>query len=841
MEPDLISSLNQIRREVELLRGIKREKDEQGNTSVNNSTEFFLGNERDVQLCFLILLAYMDVFKGDTPRDVSDITILLHKYVEDNSKLHDLWNQINKELHDSYPQWIELVYSYQLQTYQSEENEQLLLKWMNEEIFFSDGLMSEFTLYAKMLLDVIDKSCSTLDIDIDGNNILVIGDNCKFYKDIFTQRKVFTNVTLCPEGNYLYNCALLNSAFFPNRIKMNLLKRDEKDTTVFPFEDARFGVVFSFVEKEEDKDALDFKSIISLVEEEGYGVVFGQPQKKLIDKDIFSSYSFPFVADYISVTFANSINKMYLCKKEPDQDRVRSLQLMVDGPELNLQYNDMLDGLVGAIKNHSTSNIYQELTKEDYLYAPAGDVCLYKIFRNPDQMSFVFHKITDIISKKTNHQIPKGEILGGNIIERVSENPFNVKMSPKYYLEPDVYDADFSKEAGISLFKIGEKRNSTYLLDVSFPSERYYEIARDLAYGANGPIIEQTQMECRIMMASGLLWNGYRSFLRVNASEEHPVCYRYCIFCQDDYQAQCQSCLNEVDISKEYDEDFVIYQFSNCFNHNTEYILVAPTKEEQHAYYIKKKDEYRLMNLDLINEIREEERKKISVDLHYLKHDAAQYLSSINSAANLFMNQMKDHSLTLSEKISNGYTVEDALVNITKSVSHVTEFLKQMTFLTDVLPQKPMIISDLVTDFVNCCLKRDYYRIILSLDDNLKSVKCLLDERIHKVFANILSNAERHAFTNIRRKDYELKISAWKENETIIMHFANNGTPPDSSLTEEGYFTRGLYVGKTGHSGFGGSIIRDTIEAQGGIVHLLLNKDEHYPFILELKLPICHD
>lgn len=32
MKPDLISSLNQIRREVELLRGIKREKDEQGNT-----------------------------------------------------------------------------------------------------------------------------------------------------------------------------------------------------------------------------------------------------------------------------------------------------------------------------------------------------------------------------------------------------------------------------------------------------------------------------------------------------------------------------------------------------------------------------------------------------------------------------------------------------------------------------------------------------------------------------------------------------------------------------------------------------------------------------------------
>lgn len=75
----------------------------------------------------------------------------------------------------------------------------------------------------------------------------------------------------------------------------------------------------------------------------------------------------------------------------------------------------------------------------------------------------------------------------------------------------------------------------------------------------------------------------------------------------------------------------------------------------------------------------------------------------------------------------------------------------------------------------------------------------------------------------------------------VIISFANNGNPPDSTLTEEGYFTRGLHVGKTGHNGFGGSIIRDTINAQDGIVHLQLNKDKKYPFIIEIKLKIEND
>ena len=257
--------------------------------------------------------------------------------------------------------------------------------------------------------------------------------------------------------------------------------------------------------------------------------------------------------------------------------------------------------------------------------------------------------------------------------------------------------------------------------------------------------------------------------------------------------------------------------------------------------YLKKKEEYFLKNANLINEIRQEERQRISIDLHYLKHDAAQYLSKISSVKSLFEGRLCNGALTLTDKFRSGNTVKDYLEDIGKCVSHVTSFLEQMTFLTDVLPQKPTDISQLLQKLVDSTLTTKKYEVLLELSESMNGTKCLLDERIHKVFDNILSNAERHAFTNKNRKDYKISIKAVKEGDIVILTFSNNGTPPDRTLTEEGFFTRGLHVGPTGHSGFGGSIIRETIEAQNGIVHLHLNENSEFTFQLEIKLPVYYD
>lgn len=831
--------LDNIHSEVEELRGGVRKTDEEGYTSFSG-LEYFNTPKRDVQLCFLIFLAYTNSFNGDFPDCMVDMEILLNKYFPNNKAItSELWSYIKKYAHESYPEWMKLVKSYNLHGYRTPENDILLLQWANEKHLFNEGAMHEFTLSVKLLLDVIDNTSSTLGLNLTNNRLLVIGDNNTFYRRIFTGKLNNTSYTLCPEEDYLYCCSLLNTVFFLGNEKYHILKRDKNSKEIFPFEEVRFDTIYSFVEK--DHDELDFQKILSLTDDGGCGIIFGQSQTKLIDRSAFENYVFPLIADYVSATYAENLNKLYVYKLEEANDsKVRAIEAFYSSDDINIHYKGFLKGFIGCISNGTNAYNYQELTKEDFLYAPAGDVQLSKVFRDSDQMEFVFRKIDDIIKFKSNFNIPTKEVPQDCIISRLSSDPFNISLSPKYLLDSDIHDDDFSKEIAEKAFFI-EKKNNNYLLAPQFYNERYFEIAKDMAWGGEGPEKECTQLECRIMTESGLLWNGSNSFLRINSTKEHPICYRYCIFCQDDYHPQCQTSINEIEISEEFDEDFVIYQFANHFSFNTDYILVAPTKEKQHEYYLKKKDEYRLKNADLIKEIREEDRKALSVDLHYLKHDAAQYLSSINSTAHNFLKMLEQGPLALNDSMGANYTVKDAFENINKSVSHVTEFLKQMTLLTDALPKRKINISDLLENFVKGCLKRDYYKVNLSIAENMENVFCLLDDRINKVFANILSNAERHAFTDFNRSDYELHINAYRENDMIIITFANNGTPPDSTLTEEGFFTRGLHIGKTGHNGFGGSIIRDTINAQDGIVRLHLNKDKKYPFIIEIKLKIEND
>lgn len=836
---NFISLLEEIHSGVETLRGVVRKTDEEGNTSVSG-LEYFNTPKRDVQLCFLVFLAYTNSFNGDFPEDSVDMEILLNKFFPNNKAITSvLWGYIKKEEHESYSEWMKLVKSYNLHSYRTPENDNLLLQWANEDHLFNEGVMHEFTLQVKLLLEVIDHTSNTLGLNLFNNRLLVIGDNNTFYRKLFTGKLNYSSYTLCPEGDYLNCCSLLNTVFFLGNEKYHILKREKNSKEVFPFEEARFDTIYSFVEK--DHDELDFQKILSLTDEGGCGIIFGQSQKKLIDRSAFENYCFPLIADYVSATYAENMNKLYVYKLKTTKDsKVRAIEALFSSDDINIHYNGILNGFIGCISNGSNAYNYQELTKEDFLFAPARDVQLSKIFRDSDQMDFVFRKIDDIVKYKSNFNIPTKEVSQDCIVSRLSSDPFNISLSPRYLLESEIYDDDFSKEIAEKAFFI-EKKNNYYLLEPQFYDERYLKIAESIAWTGEGPGKECTQLECRIMTGPGLLWNGSKSFLRVNCSKEHPICYRYCIFCQDDYHPQCQTSINEIEISEEFDEDFVIYQFANHFSFNTDYILVAPTKEKQHEYFRKKKDEYRLKNADLIKEIREEDRKALSVDLHYLKHDAAQYLSSINSTAHSFIKMLQQGSLALNDSMGADYTVKDALDNITKSVSHVTEFLKQMTLLTDTLPKRRINISDLLRNFVKGCLKRDYYKVNLSIAENTENVFCLLDDRINKVFANILSNAERHAFTDFKRSDYELRINAYRENDMVIITFANNGTPPDSSLTEEGYFTRGLHVGKTGHNGFGGSIIRDTINAQDGIVHLYLNQDNKYPFIIEIKLKIEND
>lgn len=836
---NFISILEEIHEKVEKLRLSGVSKNEDGWLS-GEVSEYFNYQQRGLELYFFLYLWYVGILNDDIPSDEMDVTILLN--ISDNvnkKKILEIWESINSELHHTFPKWMKIIGKFHLNQYRSKKNSITLVEWINGKYlyFLNDGGFKS----TRLLLNIIEKTASEIGIEKNNKRMLVLGDEEKFYLDFFTGKIVCNHCTLCPEKEYYYNCSLLNSLLLGDN-KIQVLKRENENKVVFPFEDARFDTIYSFIYKEDKKDTQYMEKVLKLLDNSGLGYMFYQPYNIRIDNKWFDEYDYPLIASSVDGTF-------YLCRNSNLQNKVRSIVIGESDSQLDFGEGTIDKHFVGLINSSSIADDYQELTKEDFLYAPANTP-LNKIFRQPDQMSFVYKPISTILSySEYNHNVPAIDLSDDQIIENkvLSNNPFNLSLSPVFYLEHGVVNDLYTEKIKNESFLFEENAEWSEMLDVHFLDKHFQSVAEELSIKDSADNVsphDRNLLECRIMRSRGILWDGNKKFYKVNASEERPICYRQCFFYFEEYSLYCNQNIREINISSEYDEDFIIYQICNHKRKHFQlatHILVAPTREEQKAYFLKKREEYRLKNADLVNEIRNEERRKISIDLHYLKHDAAHYLSKISSAKSLFKGRLEKGPLNQTDFFKSGNTVKDYLEDIGKCVSHVTSFLEQMTFLTDVLPQKPMEICQILQDLADNTLITNKYVVELELSESIKGVKCLLDERIHKAFDNILSNAERHAFIDKKRKDYKVKINGVKEGDVVIVTFSNNGTSPDPTLTEEGFFTRGLHVGPTGHSGFGGSIIRETIEAQNGIVHLHINENSEYPFQIEIKLPVYYD
>ena len=834
---NFIQILEEIHEKVEKMRlsGVSIDEDGRINGEVD---EWFKYRQRGLEFYFFLYLWYVGILNEDIPSDEMDVTILLN--ISNNikkKKILEIWDSINSKLHHTFPEWMQVIGKYHLNQYRSKTNDIELVEWINGNYlyFLNDGGCKT----TRLLLNILGQTESTMDISANKKRMLVLGDEEKFYKDLFSGKLIYDRCTLYPDKEYYYNCSLLNSLLLGNN-KIQVLKRQYNSEQVFPFEDATFDTVCSFVHKEDEKNTKFLDKVMEYVDLNGMGYIFYQPYNIRIDGKWNGKYDYPLIASTVD-------GMLYVCVNSNTSNKVRSLVVYHTDDAIEYGEESIIEYFVNLINNESIAEDYQELTKEDYLYAFAN-VPLNKIFRHPDQMNFVFKPLSDIfIYPEYNHNVPAKEIRDNQIIEvkDLSDNPFNLNLSPAFYLEANVVDDFFSNKIKSKGFQIEEDLELSEPI-INFIDDHYLSVADELSINDSSHLVssyDRNLLQCRIIRKQGFLWDGNKKFCKVYASDKNPVCYRQLIFGIVDGFI-CNYRIREISISPEFDEDFIIYQICNHkreYFWGTSHLLVAPTKEEQKSYYIKKREEYRLKNADLVNEIRDEERRKISVDLHYLKHDAAQYLSKIASAKSLFEGRLENGPLNLTDEFRSGNTVKDYLEDIGKCVSHVTSFLEQMTFLTDILPKRPMEIRQLLQDLADNTLTTKKFIVELELSESINGVKCMLDERIHKAFDNILSNAERHAFIDKKRKDYKVKINGVKDGDVVIVTFSNNGVPPDPTLTEEGFFTRGLHVGPTGHSGFGGSIIRETIEAQNGIVHLHLNENSDYPFQLEIKLPVYYD
>ena len=102
------------------------------------------------------------------------------------------------------------------------------------------------------------------------------------------------------------------------------------------------------------------------------------------------------------------------------------------------------------------------------------------------------------------------------------------------------------------------------------------------------------QLRNRILTQPTLLYNRVsRSILKVKASEEEPVCYQRYSFGHNfsSIHFDCFSEMKPIRILPEYDEGFIVFQLLKGEIRDNS-ILVAPTKIEQHTFFLHKRREY---------------------------------------------------------------------------------------------------------------------------------------------------------------------------------------------------------------------------------------------------------
>lgn len=241
------------------------------------------------------------------------------------------------------------------------------------------------------------------------------------------------------------------------------------------------------------------------------------------------------------------------------------------------------------------------------------------------------------------------------------------------------------------------------------------------------------------------------------------------------------------------------------------------------------------------------------------KHALTQSLSSIEamfSALNSCRIR-KEGSITDDDVISRikGTTVREAFEFLSKRIKEMMPVLEHVadieyTFSTpemidpekfienyilnhekEWLNFKPVITWGKGHNLAKMDIKDPYTgNFILKKGDAIHQFSFPVDALEDKVLANIISNAQSHAFTDDARKDYKMKFSWHTTGTSLIIEVENNGTPiPDdwdtASLLEYGVST---VLHHNGHNGIGCNEIDDIMQRYDGSVEIVSSPQSEF-------------
>jgi signal transduction histidine kinase len=806
---------------------------------------------------FAVFMYYSGIFLNEIPSSKNDVTRMLNGKGE---YLKNIWDQVNNEDRSVWAMLLNdeqihnvfsLVHEKGLNNYKNLENDKEIASWSLsidesfDDVHYTDPTSDSKGLYIPIIYGIIYGAKDSLGIGDVKRNILVNGYSSTFFELIIND-DFFDGIYTFVISNKRYTLTMILQLLERYKKYNLIINEDEKSLPSDINNNFDAIILFGKFEMGNDDDNhdentanVDYAPWLNILNDGGVCIANGQPLKRMPDEKNFVNYDFPAIIQFC-------YESIYVIRKSNHSNIVHMLDVN--------NYDDRIKAfLIDAIKCQKYDNLfYQKLEKQDF-FLHKDDISFYKIKRDVDEIGFNYFDVSKLITNITSWTPLSCDVPDGKIVLKLYPKSLNINLPKFYYLDETLNDKDNHK-IGYDRFDIDDTGKSNISLGGGDLQEAISRFLMNDYKGTDDEKSLYNLLTCAILTHPVILRSYYtcqNSFIRVNASSEHPVCYRKLTIDFSEYTTEYfefRVVNSEVILNPDFDEDCLLMQLNNIdinsfdeFIPFTEipegkfFILLPPTREEQHAYYEKKKQDFIISNFNMMDEVRRNERKDIMNEISEMVHNSAQYMSGLQSGLDIVASLLPEENKDIKVPGDENRTINGLLSELKKDVNRVHSSMKGILEV----PSEPNLVNaspvGILYDYLAIKAKHNYK---IDLVDNNIENKCLVDiEKLKAVFDNIIDNSERHGFIDGDRRDYTQVIEVEKNDNILVIKFKNNGKRPDETFTADAYFTKGCKVGPTGNTGLGGYQVKKYIEQMGGMVSIDTT-DKNYTFIVTLKLHI---
>lgn len=548
---------------------------------------------------YLLYLRYKEIISFKSIKDKEDISSALSQSKHRNAaEILELW----KELEDNYPYLEELsalLTRYDFSRYQNAEQEVELARWCNEN-YLLPGIhyVHRPTLNRLMCLGTVFGSQKQLGIRTDVEKLLVISDTEDIIRFILDKSSPDMCITFSIKSDKHFGA-------YGIRINALILDCHSNIRLSSGNLESYDGVI---LDNDLRKEKNSWETYLDLVNQDGFLLALNQE---------ISGTCKAFYSNEIPLMFETTEGISLLCKKVGNSsDIVRYGFYDIEGEFDFYEKDSLIRKFTECIKNDISAKDYQILTKTDFIVSK--DIHFHKVKRSADQVDFVWKRKDEIITIDTDMEwLYDSEISDDKIIynKYFSDNPFVIKAKQDFRHDMSIYTP--GKEQHI-LEGIKIERSNGLFGDMSSwaTNDSMYDMMKG-CYGFNGICEDYKGFDkslcCRVLTHPAILYY-WKNVLKVDASPERPVVIRKYNFYFDHLCMKIDggSCMESIKINPEYDENFIIYQLLKEEDPNNNYILCAPTKEEQHTYYINKRLDYLSEYKPIVDEMEDEVQRSVS-------------------------------------------------------------------------------------------------------------------------------------------------------------------------------------------------------------------------------------